>query len=100
MSKMKKIVCNSLEDVVKPNIVYNLAKLSQYANVKDPVPQKYKSDLVRECRCPEMDCNELYKGETEAIRGTHYRSQNLLINVSKPSSKKHNKSFSLKLFNI
>ena len=31
---------------VKPKIVYNSAKISQYFNVKDPVPKKDKSDLV------------------------------------------------------
>ena len=46
MSKMKKIVSYSLEDRVKPKIVYNSAKISQYFNVKDPVPKKDKSDLV------------------------------------------------------
>ena len=46
MSEIKKIICNSLENGVKPNVVYNSAKLSQYFNVKDPVPQKYKSGLV------------------------------------------------------
>ena len=46
MSKIKKIKSNSLEDGVKPKVVYNLAKLSQYFNVKELVPQKYKSDLV------------------------------------------------------
>ena len=34
---MKKIVSNSLEDGVKPKVVYNSAKLNQYFNVKDPV---------------------------------------------------------------
>ena len=38
MPKRKKIVINSSEDVVKPKIIYNSAKLSQYFNVKDPVP--------------------------------------------------------------
>ena len=38
MSKVKKIVSNSLEDDIKPKVVYNLAKLSQYFNIKDPVP--------------------------------------------------------------
>ena len=65
MSKMKKIVCNSLEDGVKQKVVYNSAKLSQYFNVKDPVPQEYKSDLVYKCTCPPIDCNESYIGETE-----------------------------------
>ena len=65
MSKMKKIVSNSLEDGVKPKVVYNSAKLSQYFNIKDPVPQKYKSDLVYECTCPQIDCNESYIGETD-----------------------------------
>ena len=53
LSKMKKIVSNSLEDGVKPKVVYNLAKLSQYINVEDSVPQKYKINLVYKCtfRC-------------------------------------------------
>ena len=62
MSKMNKIVSNSLEDGVKPKIVYSSAKLSQYINVKDPVPQKYKSNLVYKCTCPQIDCNESYIG--------------------------------------
>ena len=65
MSKMKKIVSNSLEDGVKPKVVYNSTKLSQYFNIKDPVPQKYKSDLVYKCTCSQIDCNESYIGETE-----------------------------------
>ena len=65
MSKMKKIVSNSLEDGVKPKIVYNLAKLSQYFNVKDPVPRKYESDLVYKCTCPQIDCNKSCIGEVE-----------------------------------
>ena len=62
---MKKIICNSLEDGGKPKVVYNSAKLSQYFNLKDSVPQKYKSDLVYKCTCPQIDCNESYIGETE-----------------------------------
>ena len=65
MSKMKKIVSNSLEDAVKLKFVYNSAKLSQYFNIKDPVIQKYKSGLVYKCTCPQIDCNESYVGETE-----------------------------------
>ena len=38
MSKVKKIFSNSLEDDIKLKVVYNLAKLSQYFNIKDPVP--------------------------------------------------------------
>ena len=37
MSKMKKIVSNSLEDYIKPKFVSNSAKLSQYFNIKHPV---------------------------------------------------------------
>ena len=47
--QMKKIVNNSLEDGIKWKNVYNSAKLSQCFNVKDPVPQKDKSDLVYKC---------------------------------------------------
>ena len=65
MSKMKKRVSNSLEDGVKLKVVYNLANLSQYFNVKDIVPQKYKSDLVYKCTCSQTDCNELYITENE-----------------------------------
>ena len=65
MSKMKKIVSNSLEDTVKLKVVYNSAKLSQYFNIKDPVIQKYKNDLVYKCTCPKIDCNKSYIGETE-----------------------------------
>ena len=48
---MKKIISNSLEDGVKPKVLYNSAKLSHYFNLKDPVPQKYKSNLVYKCTC-------------------------------------------------
>ena len=65
ISKMKKIVSNSLDDGVKPKVVYNSTKLSQCFNVKDPVPQKYKSDLVYKCTFPQIDCNESYIRETE-----------------------------------
>ena len=65
MLKRKKIFSNSLEDGVKPKLVYNSAKLSQYFNVKDHVPQKYKSDLIYKCACPQTDCEELCIGETQ-----------------------------------
>ena len=65
MSKMKKIVDNSLEDGVKLKVVYNSTKLSEYFNVKDPFPQKYKSDLVYKFVCPQTDYNESYIGETQ-----------------------------------
>ena len=65
MSKMKKIASNSLEDSVKHKIVYNSTKLSQYFNMKDSVPQKYKSDLAYKCTCLQIDFNELCIGETE-----------------------------------
>ena len=52
ISKMKKIVSNSVEDGAKPKVVYNSAKLSQYFNVKYPVPQKYRSYLAYKCTCP------------------------------------------------
>ena len=83
MSKMKKIICNSLEDGVKPNVVYNSAKLSQYFNAKDPVPQKYKSDLVYKCTCPQIDCNESYIGETER------RFEERIIDHNKRDKKSH-----------
>ena len=65
MSKMKKIVSNWLEESVKPKAVYNSVKLSQYFKVKDPVPQKYKSDIVYKCLCLQIVCNESYTSETE-----------------------------------
>ena len=45
MPKMKKIVSNVLGYHIKPNVFYNLAKLSKFFNTKDPVPQKHKSYL-------------------------------------------------------
>ena len=63
--QMKKIVNNSLEDGIKWKNVYNSAKLSQCFNVKDPVPQKDKSDLVYKCTCPQICFNEWYIHETE-----------------------------------
>ena len=74
---------NSLEDGVKPKVVYNSAKLSQYFNVKDPVPQKYKSDLVYKCTCPQIDCNESYVGETER------RFEERIIDHDKRDKKSH-----------
>ena len=53
------------EDDIKPRVVYNSAKLSQYFNIKDLVPQKCKSDIVYKCTCLQTDCNESYIGETE-----------------------------------
>ena len=83
MSKMKKIVSNSLEDGVKPKVVYNSIKLRQYFNVKDPVPQKYKSDLVYKCTCPQTDCNESYISETER------RFEKRIIDQNKRDKKSH-----------
>ena len=80
ISKMKKIVRNSLKDGVKPKVVYNSAKLTQYFNVKDPVPQKYKSGLVYNCTCPQIDCNESYICETER------RFEECIIDHNKHSS--------------
>ena len=57
---MKKIISNSLEDGVKPKVLYNAAKLSHYFNLKDPAPQKYKSNLVYKCTCPQVDCHYLF----------------------------------------
>ena len=65
MRKMKKIVDQSLEEGTKSKVVFNATKLHQYFNVKDPVPNKYKSDLIYECSCPHEECNETYLGETE-----------------------------------
>ena len=83
MSKMKKIISNSLEDGVKLKLVYNSAKLSQYFNVRDHVPQKYKSDLVYKCTCPQIDCNETYISKTER------RSEERVIDHNKSDKKSH-----------
>ena len=83
MSKIKKIVSNSLEDGLKPKVVYNSAKLRQYFNLKDPVPQKYKKDLVYKCTCPQIDCNESYIGETER------RFEERIIDHNKYNKKSH-----------
>ena len=55
MLKTMKIVSYSSEDGVKLKVAYNSAKLSQYFNVKDPVPQRHKIDLVYKCACPQID---------------------------------------------
>ena len=55
MLKMMKIVSYSSEDGVKLKVAYNSPKLSQYFNVKDPVPKRYKSDLIYKCACPQID---------------------------------------------
>ena len=72
MSKMKKIVSNSLENGVKPKVVYNWAKLSLY-----------KSDLVYKCTCPQIDCNESYISETER------RFEECIIDHDKRDKKSH-----------
>ena len=77
MSEMKKIVSNSQEDGVKPKIVYNSTKLSQYFNVKDPVPQKYETDLVYKCTCPQIDCNASNIDETERRFEEHIIDHNI-----------------------
>ena len=63
MSTEKNLVSNLLGVGVKPKIVYNSAKLTQYFNVKDAVP--YKSNLVYKCACPRIDCKESCIGEIE-----------------------------------
>ena len=75
--------CNSLEDNIRPKVVYNSAKLSQYFNMKDSVPQKYKSDLVCKCTCPQIACNESYIGETER------RVEERIIDHNKCDKKSH-----------
>ena len=44
-----------LEDGFKPKVFHSSAKISQFFCVKDPVPQKYKSELVYKCTCPQID---------------------------------------------
>ena len=69
MSKMKKIVSNSLEDGVKPKVIFNLAKPSYYFNKKDRAVAKYidfvYNDFVYNCTYRQIDCNESYIGKTE-----------------------------------
>ena len=45
--------------------IINKTTRSQYFNVKDPVPQKYKSDLAYKCTYSHIKCNESHIGETE-----------------------------------
>ena len=73
---------NSLDDI-KSKFVYNSVKLSQYFNIKDPVPQKYKSDLEFKCTYPQNDCNESYIGETE------WRFEERIIDHNKRDKKSH-----------
>ena len=48
------------------NINFNLHKRNSiFPNLKDYVPQKYKSDLIHKCACPQIDCDELYICETQ-----------------------------------
>ena len=71
------------EDGVKPKIIYNSAKISQYFNVEDPVPQKYRSNLVYKCTCPQIYCKESYIGETKR----HF--EQYIINHNKHDKKSH-----------
>ena len=45
--------------------IINKTTRSQYFNVKDPVPQKYKSDLAYKWTYSHIKCNESHIGETE-----------------------------------
>ena len=51
--------------------------------MKDSVPQKYKSDLVCKCTCPQIACNESYIGETER------RVEERIIDHNKCDKKSH-----------
>ena len=45
-------------------------------SVKDPIPQKYKSDLLYKCTCPQIHCNESYIGKTERRLEEHIMDHN------------------------
>ena len=83
MLKMKKLFSNSLEDGVKPKVVFNFAKPSQYFDKKDPAPQKYKSDSVYNSTCRQIDCNVPYIDKTER------RFEERIINLNKREKKSH-----------
>ena len=87
MSKMKKIVSNSLESCVKPKFIFDLAKPSYYFNKKDRVLAKYidfvYNDLVYNCTQRQIDRNESYIGETKI------RFEERIIDLSKRNNKSH-----------
>ena len=96
MSKMNKIVINSLKDDIQPKVVDNSANLSQYFNIEDPVSQKYKSDLVYRCTCHQIYCNESYIGETERYfkeRTIDHNKRNEKSHIYKHSSENSNLKF-------
>ena len=98
-----------LEDDIKPKVFYTLAKLSQYFDIKDTVPQKYKSDLVYKCRVYKLSNEKSHPHvwlDSFQIVGRNYGNhinrkidEALLINELKPSLNKQDKWFPLKLFN-
>ena len=98
-----------LEDDIKPKVFYTLAKLSQYFDIKDTVPQKYKSDLVYKCRVYKLSNQKSHPHvwlDSFQIGGRNYGNhinrkidEALLINELKPSLNKQDKWFPLKLFN-
>ena len=79
---MKKIIQKSI-DGARTEIVYSLSKSSQYFNVKNPIPHKYKSNVVCKCTCPQIECNESYIGEIER------RFEECIINHKKPDKRSH-----------
>ena len=101
MSKMKKIVSNSLEYSVKQNIVDNSFKLSQYLIAKDSVLQIYKSDLVYSYSYPQTDKkSNIYKHCSEKVDRNYSNPiknilEAFLIKELKPLLKKQDKSFLL-----
>ena len=98
-----------LEDDIKPKVFYTLAKLSQYFDIKDTVPQKYKSDLVYKCRVYKLSNQKshphVWLDSFQIVcrnYGNHINrkiDEALLINELKPSLNKQDKWFPLKLFN-
>ena len=98
-----------LEDDIKPKVLYTLAKLSQYFDIKDVVPQKYKSDLVYKCRVYKLSNEKSHPHiwlDSFQIVGRNYGNhinrkidEALLVNELKLSLNKQDKWFPLKLFN-
>ena len=64
ISKMKKLLRNSLPENVQPRVVYNSTKLSSKFQLKDKIEFEHKNNVVYYCQCPNDNCNENYIGET------------------------------------
>ena len=63
-----KYLRNTLKSVMSVNntckIIYTGTKLASKFNIKDEISKKHKHNLIYKAQCPDLNCDETYKGET------------------------------------